>query len=339
MIGPMSLPASRSTLSTFTASDGDNIAVQDWPLPDDARLRGVVLLVHGLGEHAGRYDHVAQRLNAWGFAVRGLRPVRPRRVGRRARRPAATRRLVDDLAEIVDSTRRAPRRRAAAAAGAQHGRPGGGQLRGARHPPPCRRAGAVLAGAGHAARAGAEAADARWCRKVAPNLTVGNGLDPAWLSHDPEVERAYRADPLVHDRISGRLARFIADEGAVVAQGAGLERADAAAVRRRRPAGRPGGSRAFAAAAPPDAVVSSAASRRCTTRSSTRSRPSKVFDASALAGRAVLGRPRRRRRAAQPATPAPRGHRHRHQRAPVQQDQPCVVTSTPEASDVTPAWR
>ena len=31
----------------------------------------MVLLVHGLGEHAGRYDHVARRLNGWGFAVRG----------------------------------------------------------------------------------------------------------------------------------------------------------------------------------------------------------------------------------------------------------------------------
>jgi alpha-beta hydrolase superfamily lysophospholipase len=48
---------------------------------------------------------------------------------------------------------------------------------------------------------------------VAPGLRVGNGLDAGWLSHDPEVERAYRADPLVHDRISARLARFIADEG------------------------------------------------------------------------------------------------------------------------------
>ena len=42
--------------------------------------------------------------------------------------------------------------------------------------------------------------------RVAPNLAVGNGLEPRFLSHDPAVVAAYREDPLVHDRISGRLA-------------------------------------------------------------------------------------------------------------------------------------
>ena len=60
-----------STLSTFVAQDGDNIAIQDWPLEKGQKCRGVIVIVHGLGEHAGRYDHVAQRLNEWGFAVRG----------------------------------------------------------------------------------------------------------------------------------------------------------------------------------------------------------------------------------------------------------------------------
>ena len=49
--------------------------------------------------------------------------------------------------------------------------------------------------------------------RIAPNLTVGNGVDPDFISHDPAVVAAYKADPRVHDRISGRLARFIADGG------------------------------------------------------------------------------------------------------------------------------
>ncbi|TFI47284.1 alpha/beta hydrolase, partial [Diaphorobacter sp. DS2] len=38
---------SEPTLRPFTASDGENLAVQDWPLPAQER-RGAVLLVHGL---------------------------------------------------------------------------------------------------------------------------------------------------------------------------------------------------------------------------------------------------------------------------------------------------
>jgi alpha-beta hydrolase superfamily lysophospholipase len=48
---------------------------------------------------------------------------------------------------------------------------------------------------------------------LAPNLAVNNGLQPEWISRDPAVVRAYQADPLVHDRITGRLGRFIADAG------------------------------------------------------------------------------------------------------------------------------
>jgi predicted alpha/beta hydrolase len=58
-----------STLRSFTAHDGSNLAVVDWPLPSGAPSRGLVVIVHGLGEHAGRYDHVAERLNSWGFAA------------------------------------------------------------------------------------------------------------------------------------------------------------------------------------------------------------------------------------------------------------------------------
>ncbi len=54
----------------FTLRDGLTLALYGWPLPDTVRPRGVVLIVHGLGEHAWRYDHVARRLNAWGFWVR-----------------------------------------------------------------------------------------------------------------------------------------------------------------------------------------------------------------------------------------------------------------------------
>lgn len=58
------------TEGTFRAFDGETIHHQAW-LPD-ASPRAVVLLVHGLGEHAGRYEHVAEALVDAGYAVRAL---------------------------------------------------------------------------------------------------------------------------------------------------------------------------------------------------------------------------------------------------------------------------
>lgn len=45
---------------------GAKLHVTSWPVPAP---RAVVLLAHGLFEHAARYDHVAARLNAAGLAV------------------------------------------------------------------------------------------------------------------------------------------------------------------------------------------------------------------------------------------------------------------------------
>ena len=43
---------------------------QSW-VPDNA-ARGVILLVHGLGEHSSRYEHVARHCTDRGFAVHAL---------------------------------------------------------------------------------------------------------------------------------------------------------------------------------------------------------------------------------------------------------------------------
>ena len=84
-----------------------------------------------------------------------------------------------------------------------------------------------------------------------PGLAVNNGLKVDWISRSPAVVQAYRADPLVHDRITGRLGLFVANEGpAVIAAAprwtvptllmwAGADRCVS-----------PRGSAAFAAAAP-----------------------------------------------------------------------------------------
>lgn len=60
----------RQTESTFIAFDGLTIFHRAW-LPD-GDPKAVVLLFHGLGEHSGRYGHVAEALVDRGYAVHAL---------------------------------------------------------------------------------------------------------------------------------------------------------------------------------------------------------------------------------------------------------------------------
>ncbi len=247
--------STESTLSTFVASDGDNVVIQDWPLAPDVPLRGVVIVVHGLGEHAGRYDHVAKALNAWGFAVRGYDQFgHGESGGARGGLPTDTR-LLDDLADIVDSTRARMRKKTPLIV---LGHSMGG-LVAARFVSLAMRPvdGLILS---------SPALDAGMSRfqqllvsilpKVMPNFRAGNGVKPQFISHDPAVVAVYRNDPLVHDRISARLARFIAEAGpqtlALAPQWSVptllLYAGDDRLVN-------PAGSRAFAATAPPQAVT------------------------------------------------------------------------------------
>lgn len=66
----MSDAAIHHSTSSFTASDGVNIFHQSW-MPDGPP-RSTVLLVHGLGEHSGRYGHVAEALVRAGHTVHAL---------------------------------------------------------------------------------------------------------------------------------------------------------------------------------------------------------------------------------------------------------------------------
>ena len=60
----------------------------------------------------------------------------------------------------------------------------------------------------------AEAALLALARRVAPDRALPNRLPVDKLSHDPREVAAYRADPLVHDRITARMYDFIVDAGA-----------------------------------------------------------------------------------------------------------------------------
>ena len=245
-----------STLTTFTASDGENLAVQDWPLPESDAQRGTVLLVHGLGEHVGRYDAVARRLNDWGFCVRGYDQYgHGESAGPRG---GLTRdlRLLDDLADMVDALRaRMPAGRPLVLLGHSMG-----GLVTARFVAMNLRPVDALVLSSPALDPGLNAVQKLLLAtlpRIAPDLRVGNGLDAQYLSHDPAVPAAYLADPLCHDRISARLARFIAEGGpATVARAAHWSVPTLLMWAGSDKLVNPAGSRAFAAAAPAGVVQS-----------------------------------------------------------------------------------
>ncbi len=248
-----------SYLSPFTAADGENIAIHDWPLPDiwpDQKIKGTAIIVHGLGEHAFRYAHVANFFNEQGYHVRAYDQYGHGESGGSRGGIPSEMRLVDDLADVVDDTQRNMRE------GQKLillGHSMGGVVVASFARQQMRPVDAIVLSS-PALDPGLSAVQKFMLStlpRFAPNLRVDNGLKVEMLSRDPVVVQAYRSDHFVHRKISGRLARFIAEEGA---------RIIAAAPKWRMPtllmyAGAdalvsPAGSRAFAQAAPANRVQS-----------------------------------------------------------------------------------
>lgn len=203
------VPATAESLKTRS---GQTLALHDWPLASAALPRAQVLLVHGLGEHAGRYAALAQKLNSWGYAVRAY-DQQGHGLSTGARGGIThDDALLGDLADVMAQTR-------------EH-MPAGlplillghslGGLVAARfvslHP----QAVDALVLSSPALDPGLNALQKvllATLPRLLPDLRVNNGLDANCLSHDAAVIAAYRADPLVHSKISARLARFIARAG------------------------------------------------------------------------------------------------------------------------------
>jgi alpha-beta hydrolase superfamily lysophospholipase len=211
--------ANAPIMSTLDTIDQDQLALYDWPLPADKPSHGTVLLVHGLGEHMGRYGHVAKHLSDWEFAVRGYDHVgHGLSTGVRGGLPSDNR-MLDDLAKVVADTRKTmPAGKPLVLMG--HSMGGGivGRFVSLNIAPVD-----ALVMSSPALDPGLNVIQKALLAilpKIAPNLRIGNGLNANYICRDEAVVAAYLADPLVHDRISARLARVIAASGAATIQAA-----------------------------------------------------------------------------------------------------------------------
>lgn len=178
----------------------DGLFARRWEPAGDPRA--VVYLLHGLGEHSGRYEHVASRFAREGLAVSA---VDWRGHGRSPGPRGDTR-----LAPALEDVGRLMAKGAARWPGVPaflYGHSLGALIAvayvtGGAAPP---LAGAVVSAIGlHSAlrEQGGKVRAARVLGRFAPRVRVASGLDAGTISRDPEVVAVYRADPLVHDRVS-----------------------------------------------------------------------------------------------------------------------------------------
>jgi len=186
------------------------LAFYAWPnAPENARA--AVLLLHGLGEHMGRYGHVASALQAAGYVVFGYdHHGHGLSSGLRGNLLSPSQ-LLDDVRFVIEQVR-------------------------ALTPAPLVLLGHSMGGL-IAARAVAQSLphiDAlvmsspalgaqtnviqkfllATLPKLFPHVRVDNGVKTTWVARDAQVVRAYVEDPLVHRQISAGLAAWILKEGA-----------------------------------------------------------------------------------------------------------------------------
>ena len=88
----------RSSSFALESEDGLEVFVYRW-LPEDESVRAVVQIAHGMGEHAERYERVAERLVGEGYAVYANDH---RGHGRTAVPPDAGRAAAENLGHLAD---------------------------------------------------------------------------------------------------------------------------------------------------------------------------------------------------------------------------------------------
>jgi acylglycerol lipase len=183
------------TEGTLTAFDGLSLYRQSWR--PDTDPRGVVMLVHGLGEHSGRYAHVAAALVDAGYAVHAI----DHRGHGRSEGKRVFVKSYDEFMRDLATFRRAIEQEEPDRPLVVLGHSMGGNLA-VGHVLGDETGLAGMALSGPALVPGDDFSPAQikvfgLIAKVAPGLRP-QGLDADVISRDPAVVEAYRSDPLVH---------------------------------------------------------------------------------------------------------------------------------------------
>lgn len=194
----------------ITISDKTELFVRDWLLPDDAEKYGSILIIHGLGEHCGRYEELAKMLNSIGLEVRSYdqrgHGKSNGKLGSIPYRDA----FLDDAKFVFEDF-----------ANDKSAKPfllghslGGGIVANLVARKFVEPRGLIMSSPALTAKFSSfQALQIRLGNLLTPDLAVSNQLPIDFLSHDKQIVADYQNDELVHDRITPRLAKFVLDAG------------------------------------------------------------------------------------------------------------------------------
>lgn len=198
----------------WTSFDGLKMYSKGWAPEKDPKA--VVCLVHGLGEHIGRYEHVGAAFAEAGYAMLGF-DLRGhgKSGGPRGHTPSAEAYYKDIDSFLAEAAKRYP-----SAPRFIYGHSLGGFLSLAyslsRKPDLC---GMIVSSPGlrtalHEQKV--KVTLAKVLGAIAPTITLPSGLNAEHISRDPQVVKAYVNDPLVHDKTSTGFGRAALQAGEFV---------------------------------------------------------------------------------------------------------------------------
>lgn len=194
------------------SSCGLNLFGRDWH-PDDHCPKAVIALIHGLGDHSGRFIHVADFFTRRSLAVVTFDlPGHGKSEGKRGHFESYAAVMQDILSLLQYTTNKYP------------GQPvflyghslGGALVLYFGYTQIADLRGLVVTSPGLSPAAPIPPftmALGKIMSRLMPSFAMDNGLDISGIAHDPLVVESYRNDPLVHPYISARLGMDLISNG------------------------------------------------------------------------------------------------------------------------------
>ena len=197
--------------SNLRNKKGVNFYVQGWEPPK--RPKAVIALIHGFGEHTGRYEHVGEAFNKAGYILIGF-DLRGHGKSEGVRGHASS---YDALMEDITDFKTLVEVRYPNLPYFLYGHSMGGNLV-LNYCLRCKPdvVGAIVTGPWlrlASAPPSLQVRLAKTINNIFPDFAQNSNLETAALSHDQNVVEAYDHDPLVHAQISVRLFVSIYESG------------------------------------------------------------------------------------------------------------------------------